>query len=89
VIDNTVLTPTTDAATFDFALPRNTRQLVSASGLDAEVVAIQILQGASYVDSGEELTSDTPALMLLGPGQFRLDKPITIAAGGLFLDFPG
>lgn len=84
--DNTVVSPTTAAADFDFRLPRDMRQMVSASGLGAEVVEIHIFQGSAYIASGEELTAETPALQILGPGQFRLAKPITAAPGGLFLD---
>ena len=84
--DNTVLAPATAAGDYAFVLPRDQRALASASGLGAEVVEIHVWQGAAYIASGEELTAETPALQILGPGQFQLVKPITAAASGLYLD---
>ena len=54
---------------------------VAASSLGAsEEIAVEIEVGGSYEATDVVLTADIPALMVVGIGKYRINKPVTAGA---------
>ena len=91
-IDNTLIAPTTSAATGRFRVGRGVEITLSAGAdLDGvETVAIEILNGTVaggvYRATGELLDVDSPVLQLFGAGTYQLSKSATASAVGVFAD---
>lgn len=85
--DNTFIAATTSAVSKKLTLANGQDVTISASGLaGAEVVDIQILQGTSYVNTGEQLTASAITTVLQGPGQFQLAKGSSVSASAVYVD---
>lgn len=90
--DNTVIEAQTAAGTHDFFVPQNGSACVAAANLGAsDTVDIQMKVGASYADLYEDgsqvqLTQTWTMRRLVGPGQFRINKPITTNSVSVHVD---
>lgn len=90
--DNTFLAAATAAATSDeLLLDSGDVARISASGLGyAESIQLEAYQGSAFypVISGTPLvlTASDPVMIVHGPGQYRLNKPVTAAAVALYVD---
>ena len=67
---------------------RQKRAMITCDDLDAEVITVQVLAG-SYVDlfkDGEpqRLSATNNALYLPAPGDYRVEKPITVGNIGVY-----
>ena len=90
-MSNQVLPPQTGAAqVFVQVFPGHNDGVapvtVAASGLaGAEAIAIEFLCDTTPVPTGTSLTADEPVKVIVGPGTYRLDKPATAAATGIYM----
>jgi hypothetical protein len=83
--DNTFIATATGATTRALSLFRDQSVLISADALaGVEVVDIQVWNGASYDDSGDQLTATAPAKLLDGPGEYQLSKSVTASTCAVF-----
>lgn len=84
--DNTIIAPTTDAATTEaIFIPNGMSILISADNLSgSEVVNVLVLQGSSYGASGIQLTASESARLLHGAGRYKLQKTATASGCGVY-----
>ena len=90
--NNEFLAPATAAATStELILASGDVAHVTASNLAAgESIQVETYQGSDFqpllAGGPIVLTREKMALVLCGPGQFRLRKPVTAAAVGIYVD---
>jgi len=92
-MSNEVLGATTSASTSEFGVAQGESVTASASGLGAEVVAIEHKRGSNFVPARDyatgtaiELTADSDMVKISSPGIYRFNKPVTASPTSLHLD---
>ncbi len=80
-----LIASTTSAAQSNTILVTSNITLIASSGIaSGEDCSIQIdTDTEGWRDTGEVLTSDVPAVMIIAPGSYRLSKPVSASAYGV------